>query len=195
MSSGLFYSGRRRWGVVPACFILSLCWRALLAGPSCSFYSLFLSLSLYLVVCLALMSIAPGWFHVELDLSPPAHQAWWKCLCPVVVVVVVPVVGFPPVRFASLRAQVPVSEVVSGPVCLVGFLLSVYLLPPALSKSGGGGGGASTSSCLCLCLAAVCVCCCLGVGLLTIILRLSTCGKVIGCRDKLYFHGRCVQGC
>ena len=141
MSSGLFYSGRRRWGVVPACFILSLCWRALLAGPSCSFYSLFLSLSLYLVVCLALMSIAPGWFHVELDLSPPAHQAWWKCLCPVVVVVVVPVVGFPPVRFASLRAQVPVSEVVSGPVCLVGFLLSVYLLPPALSKSGGGGGG------------------------------------------------------
>ena len=53
-----------------------------------------------------------------------------------VVVVFVPVVGFPPVRVVSLRVQVFVSVSVSGLVCLVWPFLSVYLLRLALSEFG-----------------------------------------------------------
>lgn len=134
-------SGRRS-----CLFCLRFCLPGLLAWPGCSFYPL----SLSLVVCLTLMVTASGWSHAELDLSPPVHQARWKCLC-LVVVVVVPVVGVPPVRCASLRAQVFASLSVSGPVYLFCFSFR-FVCCGLLSVSLAARGLSSTSYCLCFVL-------------------------------------------
>ena len=140
--SGLFSLVGAVWA--PSLFCFSFCWSALLAGPGCFLF--FVSL----VVNVTPMLAASGWPHVESLRSPPVLRARWNCLCLCVVVVFIPVVCFPPVWFAFVRFQVPVSVSVSGPVCLVWPFLSVYLLRLALSEFGRVGGLSATSYCLCL---------------------------------------------